>query len=47
MGGAIPDSVVDGAALARRQALTGASGPVGLVKNFRVFCIACFACLGE
>ncbi|KAI4703463.1 hypothetical protein J4E89_010039 [Alternaria sp. Ai002NY15] len=34
------------AALARRQALAGASGPMALVKNARVFGIACFACLG-
>jgi len=39
-------SGVDGAALARRQALTGASGPAALVKNIKVFGIACFACLG-
>lgn len=24
----------------------GASGPAGLVKNLRVFAVACFACLG-
>ena len=36
----------DHAALARRQALQGSSGPAALVKNFRVFGIACFACLG-
>jgi len=39
-------SVVDGAAFARRQALTGASGPLALVTNFKVFPIALFACLG-
>lgn len=39
-------SIVDGAAIARRQALTGASGPLALVKNIKVFGIACFACLG-
>jgi hypothetical protein len=39
-------SVVDAAALARRQALTGASGPRALVTNFKVFTIALFACLG-
>lgn len=39
-------SVIDGAALARRQALTGVSGPLALVKNAKVFGIACFACLG-
>ncbi|KAF2836996.1 general substrate transporter [Patellaria atrata CBS 101060] len=36
----------DHAALARRQALAGASGPMALVKNIKVFGIACFACLG-
>lgn len=34
------------AALARRQALMGASGARALVKNFRVFAIAAFACIG-
>jgi hypothetical protein len=34
------------AALARRKALSGASGPMALLKNARVFGIACFACLG-
>ena len=34
------------AALTRRQALMGASGPMALVKNFRVFSIAMFACIG-
>lgn len=33
-------------ALQRRQALMGASGPRALVKNFKVFRIALFACLG-
>ncbi|EON62583.1 hypothetical protein W97_01807 [Coniosporium apollinis CBS 100218] len=36
----------DQGALARRQALTGGSGPAALIKNIRVFSIACFACLG-
>lgn len=39
-------SQFDQAALTRRQALQGASGPAALVKNIRVFGIACFACLG-
>lgn len=39
-------SQFDHAALARRQALQGASGPAALVKNAKVFGIACFACLG-
>ncbi|CAK1356225.1 putative polyol transporter 3 [Cercospora beticola] len=36
----------DQAALQRRQALQGSSGPAALVKNAKVFGIACFACLG-
>lgn len=43
-GGAAP-GIYD-AALRRRQALMGASGPAALVKNGRVFLIAMFACLG-
>jgi len=39
-------SQFDAAAMARRQALAGSAGPAALVKNFRVFSIACFACLG-
>ncbi|KAJ4374310.1 hypothetical protein N0V83_003051 [Neocucurbitaria cava] len=39
-------SEFEAAALARRKALSGASGPMALVKNIRVFGIACFACLG-
>ncbi|RFU76013.1 quinate permease [Trichoderma arundinaceum] len=34
------------AALSRRQALMGASGARALVKNFRVFSLAAFACIG-
>lgn len=34
------------AALTRRQAMMGASGPLALVKNMRVFSIALFACIG-
>lgn len=34
------------AALQRRQNLMGASGPAALIKNFRVFSIAMFACIG-
>lgn len=36
----------DQAALLRRQALQGASGPAALVKNAKVFGIACFSVLG-
>jgi hypothetical protein len=39
-------SEFDVAAMARRQALAGPAGPMALVKNARVFGIACFACLG-
>ena len=42
----VSDSGMEIAALLRRQALTGASGPAALVKNAKVFGIACFACLG-
>ncbi|OTB02720.1 hypothetical protein M426DRAFT_61728 [Hypoxylon sp. CI-4A] len=34
------------AALKRRQNMMGASGPMALVKNFKVFRIALFACIG-
>lgn len=34
------------AALERRQRLMGASGPMALVKNFKVLRIAAFACIG-
>ncbi|KAK4246580.1 sugar transporter [Corynascus novoguineensis] len=34
------------AALQKRQAMMGKSGPSALVKNFRVFRIALFACIG-
>ncbi|EHL01078.1 MFS general substrate transporter [Glarea lozoyensis ATCC 20868] len=43
--GAAAPGIYD-AALQRRQALMGASGPAALVKNFRVFSIAMFACIG-
>jgi hypothetical protein len=36
----------EAAAMARRKALAGASGPTALIKNLKVFGIACFACLG-
>ena len=40
-------SQFDQAALQRRLELQGSSaGPAALVKNARVFGIACFACLG-
>ena len=34
------------AALARRAQLQGSSGPAALLRNAKVFGIACFACLG-
>jgi hypothetical protein len=40
-----PGGIYD-AALKRRQALMGSSGPAALVKNSRVFLIAMFACIG-
>jgi hypothetical protein len=36
----------DNAALQARIALQGAAGPGALLKNAKVFGIACFACLG-
>ena len=36
----------DRLALERRIALQGQAGPMALVKNAKVFGIACFACLG-
>lgn len=41
-----PASGLSDVALQRRQKLMGASGPAALVKNFRVFSIALFACIG-
>ncbi|CZT12754.1 hypothetical protein WAI453_004804 [Rhynchosporium graminicola] len=40
-----PAGIYD-AALLRRQALMGASGPAALLKNRKVFMIAMFACIG-
>lgn len=40
-----PAGIYD-AALLRRQALMGSSGPAALIKNRRVFMIAMFACIG-
>lgn len=34
------------AALEKRKELAGGSGPAALLKNLKVFGIACFACLG-
>ena len=36
----------EAAALVRRQALATPPGPLALLKNLKVFGIACFACLG-
>lgn len=41
-----PAAGIYDAALQRREALMGASGPAALIKNSRVFLIACFACIG-
>lgn len=46
MGGATGTNVVYDAALARRQALMGASGAKTLAKNWKVARIAAFACIG-
>ena len=45
VGGDTGAAVYD-AALKRRQNMMGASGPAALVKNFKVFRIALFACIG-
>jgi len=46
VGGGGDGAAVYDAALSRRQALMGRSGARALVKNFRVFSIAMFACIG-
>ncbi|KAI5460402.1 general substrate transporter [Mariannaea sp. PMI_226] len=46
MGGAVNTAGAYDAALERRQALMGASGARALVKNWKVFRIAAFACIG-
>jgi hypothetical protein len=46
MGGAPTTVGTYDAALQRRQALMGASGARALVKNWKVFRIAAFACIG-
>lgn len=45
-GGAGTGPQIYDAALHRRKALMGASGPAALVKNLKVFSIAAFACIG-
>ncbi|KAH6615805.1 general substrate transporter [Chaetomium sp. MPI-SDFR-AT-0129] len=45
-GGGTAGTGVYDAALHKRQAMMGASGPAALVKNLRVFSIAAFACIG-
>jgi hypothetical protein len=45
-GGGDTGAAMNAAALARRQALAGPSGPAGLLENMKVFGIAMFACLG-
>jgi hypothetical protein len=39
-------SMFDQAALLRRQELQGAAGPMAIIRNGKVFGIACFACIG-
>lgn len=46
MGGADTGAQIYDAALQRRQALMGPSGPGALVQNSRVFLIAAFATIG-
>lgn len=46
MAGGVAGGAGFDAALERRQALMGASGPRALLKNIKVFSIALFACLG-
>jgi hypothetical protein len=46
VGAATGSGAIYDAALTRRQALMGASGPMALIKNFKVFSIAAFACIG-
>jgi len=45
-GGAAGTAGIFDAALHKREALMGKSGPSALVKNFKVFRIAAFACIG-
>lgn len=44
--GAVKATTTYDVALQRRQALMGASGARALIKNFKVFRIAAFACIG-
>ncbi|KAI1109140.1 sugar transporter [Nemania sp. NC0429] len=46
MAGGVDNAAVYNAALKRRQAMMGASGPMALVRNFKVFRVALFACIG-
>ncbi|TGJ87574.1 hypothetical protein E0Z10_g1227 [Xylaria hypoxylon] len=46
MGAGVDNAAVYSAALKRRQSMMGASGPMALVKNFKVFRVALFACIG-
>ncbi|KAI0975201.1 sugar transporter [Xylaria arbuscula] len=46
MGAGVDNAAVYDAALKRRQRMMGASGPMALVNNFKVFRIALFACIG-
>ncbi|KAI0390818.1 putative hexose transport-related protein [Xylariaceae sp. FL0594] len=46
MGGAVDSAAGYDAALQLRKGMMGASGPAALVKNFKVFRIALFACIG-
>lgn len=46
MPAAAGDSGGYGLALERREAMMGASGPRAILKNFKVFRVALFACIG-
>ena len=46
MGGPVSSGAGDASMRAHRKALSGPSGPRGLIQNARVFGIALFACLG-
>lgn len=39
-------SIIGDAALQHRLRLAGKAGPQALIRNIRVFGIACFACIG-
>lgn len=46
MGAPGAGAIISDVAMQRRQALMGASGARALIKNWKVFRIAAFACIG-